>query len=85
MQVYWLDILPILILAAGGLLVFCAGAFLPRRPAWLLFALALATTHLMSLWAVALGLSGVCVVFFSIHAAAAGSLNQKLFFFLKRR
>ena len=43
MQVYWLDILPILILAAGGLLVFCAGAFLPRRPAWLLFTLALAT------------------------------------------
>jgi len=43
MQVYWLDILPVLILAAGGLLVFCVGAFLPRRPAWLLFALALAT------------------------------------------
>lgn len=42
MQAYW-DILPLLILAAGGLLVFCAGAFLPRRPAWLLFGLALVT------------------------------------------
>jgi YNFM family putative membrane transporter len=44
----------------------------------LVFALALAATHIMSLWAVVLGLSGVCVGFFSIHAAAAGSLNQKL-------
>jgi NADH-quinone oxidoreductase subunit N len=44
MQTYWLDILPILILAAGGLLVFCVGAFFPRRPAWLLFALALITS-----------------------------------------
>lgn len=42
MQAHWLDILPILILAAGGLLVFCAGAFLRRRPPGLLFALALA-------------------------------------------
>ena len=44
----------------------------------LVFALALAATHLMSLWAVVLGLCGVCVGFFSIHSAAAGSLNQKL-------
>ncbi len=44
----------------------------------MVFALALAATHIMSLWAVILGLSGVCVGFFSIHAAAAGSLNQKL-------
>jgi MFS transporter, YNFM family, putative membrane transport protein len=44
----------------------------------LVFALALAATHIMNLWAVVLGLAGVCVGFFSIHAAAAGSLNQKL-------
>jgi YNFM family putative membrane transporter len=42
------------------------------------FGLSLAATHIMSLWAVAAGLSGVCVGFFSIHSAAAGSLNQKL-------
>jgi len=42
------------------------------------FALSLAATHILSLWAVVLGLSGVCVGFFSIHSAAAGSLNQKL-------
>jgi YNFM family putative membrane transporter len=44
----------------------------------LVCALALAATHVMSLWAVVLGLSGVCVGFFAIHSAAAGSLNQKL-------
>ena len=44
MQVYWLDILPILILTAGGLLVFCVGAFFPRRPTWLLYALALVSS-----------------------------------------
>jgi YNFM family putative membrane transporter len=44
----------------------------------LVFALALAATHIMNLWAVVLGLCGVCVGFFSIHSAAAGSLNQKL-------
>jgi MFS transporter, YNFM family, putative membrane transport protein len=44
----------------------------------LVFALALATTHIMNLWAVVLGLCGVCVGFFSIHSSAAGSLNQKL-------
>jgi NADH-quinone oxidoreductase subunit N len=43
MQADWLDILPVLILAGGGLLVLSAGAFLRRRPPWLLFALALAT------------------------------------------
>jgi NADH-quinone oxidoreductase subunit N len=43
MQAHWLDILPVLILAGGGLVVFCAGAFLSQRPSWLLFALALAT------------------------------------------
>ena len=44
MQIHWLDILPLLILNAGGLIIFCAGAFLPRRPAWLLFALAALAT-----------------------------------------
>ena len=44
MQIHWLDILPLLILNAGGLIIFCAGAFLPRRPAWLLFVLAALAT-----------------------------------------
>jgi MFS transporter, YNFM family, putative membrane transport protein len=44
----------------------------------LVFALALAATHITNLWAVVLGLCGVCVGFFSIHSAAAGSLNKKL-------
>ena len=39
MQIHWLDILPLIILAAGGLVIFGAGAFLPRRPPWLLFGL----------------------------------------------
>ncbi len=39
----WLGLLPILILAGGGSLVFCAGAFWRRPPSWLLFALALLT------------------------------------------
>jgi NADH-quinone oxidoreductase subunit N len=39
MQMHWLDILPLLVLAAGGLVIFGAGAFLPRRPPWLLFGL----------------------------------------------
>jgi YNFM family putative membrane transporter len=43
-----------------------------------IWALALAATHIASLWAVVAGLSGVCVGFFAIHSAAAGSLNQKL-------
>jgi YNFM family putative membrane transporter len=40
-------------------------------------ALFIAITHIPSLLAVAGGLSGTCLGFFSIHAAA-GSLNQKL-------
>jgi NADH-quinone oxidoreductase subunit N len=40
----YLDILPLIILTAGGLVVFCAGAFLSRRPPWLLFALSVLTT-----------------------------------------
>lgn len=43
-----------------------------------IWALAMAATHMASLWAVAAGLSGICVGFFAIHSAAAGSLNQKL-------
>ncbi len=43
-----------------------------------IWALALAATHITSFWAVAAGLSGICVGFFAIHSAAAGSLNQKL-------
>jgi len=43
MQAQWLDILPVVVLAGGGLMVFGAGAFLVRRPPWLLFTLALAT------------------------------------------
>ena len=43
MQIHWLDILPLIILAAGGLLIFAAGAFLPRRPPWLLFGLSFLT------------------------------------------
>jgi NADH-quinone oxidoreductase subunit N len=40
----YLDILPLIILTAGGLVVLCAGAFLSRRPPWLLFGLSLVTT-----------------------------------------
>lgn len=39
----WIGLLPILILAAGGTVIFCVGAFWRRRPADLLFALALLT------------------------------------------
>uniref|UniRef100_A0A7V6A5F6 NADH-quinone oxidoreductase subunit N n=1 Tax=Desulfobacca acetoxidans TaxID=60893 RepID=A0A7V6A5F6_9BACT len=39
----YLDIFPLIILTAGGLAVLCAGAFLPRRPSWLLFGLSVAT------------------------------------------
>ncbi len=42
------------------------------------FALALMATHMVSLLAVIVGLCGVCIGFFAIHSAAAGSLNQKL-------
>ena len=44
----------------------------------LIVALSLGATHILSLWGVVAGLCGVCVGFFAIHAAAAGSLNQKL-------
>jgi NADH-quinone oxidoreductase subunit N len=43
MQPNWIDILPLLLLAAGGFLVFCLGGFWKRRPRGLLFGLALAT------------------------------------------
>jgi NADH-quinone oxidoreductase subunit N len=44
MQIPWLDILPLIILTAGGLVILGAGAFLPRRPRWLLFGLSALTT-----------------------------------------
>ena len=44
MQCEWTAIVPQSFLIAGGLLIFCAGAFWPQRPAWLLFALAVAAT-----------------------------------------
>lgn len=37
----WLGLIPIFILAGGGTLVFCAGAFWRRLPGGVLFALAL--------------------------------------------
>jgi NADH-quinone oxidoreductase subunit N len=43
MQPNWIDIFPLLLLAAGGFLVFCLGGFWKRRPRGLLFGLALAT------------------------------------------
>lgn len=44
----------------------------------LVFALAIVTTLIPSIWAVAFSLAGVCLGFFSIHAAAAGQLNRRL-------
>jgi len=44
----------------------------------LLFALAITTSLIPSLWAVAASLAGVCAGFFTIHAAAAGLLNRKV-------
>jgi YNFM family putative membrane transporter len=44
----------------------------------LVFALAVALTLIPSLPAVALGLAGVCLGFFTVHAAAAGALNRRL-------
>jgi NADH-quinone oxidoreductase subunit N len=41
MQTDWLGIIPVMVLSGGGLIIFCVGAFWPRRPAGLLFALAL--------------------------------------------
>ncbi len=43
MQPHWIDILPLLLLAGGGFVVFCIGGFWKRRPQELLFCLALAT------------------------------------------
>ena len=39
----WLGIIPVMVLSGGGLIIFCVGAFWRRRPAGLLFALALLT------------------------------------------
>jgi NADH-quinone oxidoreductase subunit N len=39
----WISILPQALLAAGGFLIFCAGAFWKKRPGELLFAIALIT------------------------------------------
>jgi NADH-quinone oxidoreductase subunit N len=39
----WPGLIPVFILAGGGTIVFCAGAFWRRLPGWLLFALALLT------------------------------------------
>ncbi len=44
----------------------------------LIFAVAVALTLIPSLAAVALGLAGVCLGFFTVHAAAAGALNRRL-------
>jgi YNFM family putative membrane transporter len=44
----------------------------------IIFALAIALSLIGSIWAVAGSLAGVCLGFFSIHAAAAGLLNRKL-------
>jgi YNFM family putative membrane transporter len=43
-----------------------------------IFALAVALTLVPSLTAVALGLAGVCLGFFTVHASAAGALNRRL-------
>jgi YNFM family putative membrane transporter len=44
----------------------------------MVFALAIISSLIPSIWAVALSLAGVCTCFFAIHAAAAGLLNRKL-------
>ncbi len=41
MESTWIVIFPEILIAAGGLLIFCTGAFWPRRPGELLFFLAL--------------------------------------------
>jgi NADH-quinone oxidoreductase subunit N len=43
MQPHWIDILPLLLFAGGGFIIFCIGGFWKRRPQELLFGLALAT------------------------------------------
>ena len=42
MQPHWMDILPLLLLAGGGFLIFCVGGLWKRRPEGLLFGIALA-------------------------------------------
>ncbi|MEJ2154083.1 MAG: MFS transporter [Desulfobacteraceae bacterium] len=44
----------------------------------LVLAFSLSITHIASIWAVLIGLCGVCMGFFAVHAAAAGCLNHKL-------
>lgn len=44
----------------------------------LLFAVSMGLTHIVSLLAIGIGLTGICAGFFTIHAAAAGSMNRKL-------
>jgi NADH:ubiquinone oxidoreductase subunit 2 (subunit N) len=47
MHFSWLpDILPQLLIAGGGFLIFCAGAFPRKKPAELLFTMALCTVAL---------------------------------------
>ncbi len=43
MQPNWIDLLPLLLLAGGGILVFCLGGFWKGRPQGLLFGITLAT------------------------------------------
>jgi YNFM family putative membrane transporter len=54
----------------GNGATICVGA--------LIIAISLSATHILSQWVVVAGLCGICVGFFAIHAAAAGTLNQKL-------
>jgi NADH:ubiquinone oxidoreductase subunit 2 (subunit N) len=42
MQPTWMDLLPQILLAGGGFLVFCLGGFWGKRPQGLLFGVALA-------------------------------------------
>ena len=42
------------------------------------FAGSLGVTHIPHLWAVCLGLCGVCLGFFSVHSAAVGNMNRRL-------
>jgi YNFM family putative membrane transporter len=43
-----------------------------------IFAVAIGVTLIQSLWAIALGLAGVCAGFFTVHSAATGLLNRRL-------
>ncbi len=42
MQLAWIDLLPQILLAGGGFLIFCLGGFWKKRPQGLLFGVALA-------------------------------------------